>query len=241
MENAIYIGLSRQAALRREMSLVANNIANSSTAAFKREIALYSPYETDTKMEEKLDFVIDHGTIVIHQPGTLEPTQNTFDVAIKGPGFFVVDDGNQQLFTRNGNFKLDPDNQLITGNGELVMDQGDNPIFIPQDGRKIEISPDGTISAGIDVLGILKVVEFDDLARMQKRGGSLFETTEAPKQAENSELLQGHLETSNVSAISELTRMIDVQRSYEGVKQMLDREAERLRNSVRKLGSPQAV
>jgi flagellar basal-body rod protein FlgF len=241
MENAIYIGLSRQSALRRELALVANNIANTSTAAFKREIALYSPYETDTKMEEKLDFVIDHGTIVIHQPGTLQPTQNTFDIAIEGPGFFVVDNGRRPLYTRNGNFKLDPDNQLITGNGDLVMDEGDNPIFIPQDGRKIEISPDGTISAGPEVLGRLKVVEFEDLARMQKRGGSLFDTTEDPKPAERSELMQGHLETSNVSAISELTRLIDIQRSYEGVKNMLDQEAERLRSSVRKLGSPQAV
>lgn len=240
MENAIYIGLSRQSALRREMSLIANNIANTSTSAFKREIALYSPYETDTKMEEKLDFVIDHGTIVIHEPGTLQPTQNTFDVAIEGPGFFTVDTGVQQLYTRNGNFKLDPDNQLITGNGELVMSADDNPIFIPQDGRRIEIAPDGTISAGPEILGILKVVEFDDLARMQKRGGSLFDTTEQPQPAERSELLQGHLETSNVTAISELTRMIDVQRSYDSVKRMLDREAERLRDSVRKLGSPQA-
>jgi flagellar basal-body rod protein FlgF len=121
------------------------------------------------------------------------------------------------------------------------MDEGDNPIFIPQDGRKIEISPDGTISAGPEVLGRLKVVEFEDLARMQKRGGSLFDTTEDPKPAERSELMQGHLETSNVSAISELTRLIDIQRSYEGVKNMLDQEAERLRSSVRKLGSPQAV
>ncbi|WP_323795939.1 flagellar basal-body rod protein FlgF [Nisaea sp.] len=241
MENAIYIGLSRQSALRRELSLVANNIANSSTTAFKREIALYSPYETDTKMDEKLDFVIDHGTIVIHQPGTLQPTQNTFDVAIEGPGFFTVDNGREQMYTRNGNFKLSPDNQLITGNGELVMDTDDNPIFIPQDGRKIEISPDGTISAGPEVLGILKVVEFDDLPRMQKRGGSTFETTEQPRPPERSKMLQGHLETSNVSAISELTRLIDIQRSYESVKNMLDQEAERLRTSVRKLGTATAA
>ncbi|MEQ8332934.1 flagellar basal-body rod protein FlgF [Nisaea sp.] len=241
MENAIYIGLSRQSALRRELSLVANNIANSSTTAFKREIALYSPYQMDTKMEEKLDFVIDHGTIVIHQPGTLQPTRNTFDLAIEGNGFFTVDDGKQQLFTRNGNFKLSPDNELITSDGERVMDVNNNPIFIPQDGRKIEISTDGTISAGPEVLGILKLVEFDDLPRMQKRGGSTFETTERPRPAEDSELLQGHLETSNVSAITELTRLIDIQRSYESVKNMLDQEAERLRTSVRKLGTTTAA
>ena len=240
MENAIYIGLSRQSALRRELTVVANNIANSNTTAFKREISLYAPYETDTKMDEKLDFVIDHGTIVIHQQGTLRTTQNTLDVAIEGPGFFTIDNGREQIYTRNGNFKLSPDNQLVTGNGELVMDVNDNPLFIPQDGRKIEISPDGTISAGPEVLGILKVVEFDDLQRMQKLGGSTFETTEAPKPAERSKMLQGYLETSNVSAITELTRMIEIQRSYDSVKRMLDREAERLRDSVRKLGTTTA-
>ena len=92
-----------------------------------------------------------------------------------------------------------------------------------------------------EVLGNLKIVEFDDLPRMHKRGGSTFETTEQPRPSENSKLLQGHLETSNVSAITELTRMIDIQRSYEGVKNMLDQEAERLRTSVRKLGTATAA
>lgn len=241
MENSIYIGLSRQSALRRELSLVANNIANSNTTAFKRELALYSPYVTDTKMDEKLDFVIDQGTFSIFDQGVLEPTGNTFDLAIKGPGFFVVDNGREQLFTRNGNFTLSPDNELITMNGEFVMDADDNPILIPQDGRKVEVSKDGTISAGAEILAVLKYVEFDEISRMNKRGSSLYETTEAPKDAENSELLPGHLESSNVKAISELTRLIEIQRTYEGVKNMLDREAERLRESVRKLGRAMAA
>lgn len=241
MENTIYIGLSRQTALRREMSLVANNIANANTTAFKRELGVYVTYPDKTQDNTRLDFVIDHGTAVSFEPGALQPTENQFDFAINGPGFFAVDDGTGPKYTRNGSFSLNADNQLVTRDGFAVLDDNNNPIVLPLDGRRMEFAADGTINAGNEVVGRLQIVEFDSLHLMQKNGSSMFETTEQPKPAENSALLQGQLEGSNVTAVKELTRMIEVQRSYEAVKTMLDREAERQKTATQRLGRPNAA
>ena len=152
MENTIYIGLSRQTALRREMSLVANNIANINTTAFKRELGVYATSQTDNGFASKLDFVIDHGTAVSFEPGSLTQTDNDLDISINGPGFFGVDDGSGLKYTRNGALSLSPDNQLITREGHAVVDEDGQPIVIPLEGGKIEIGRDGSISAGAEVI-----------------------------------------------------------------------------------------
>ena len=116
MENSIYIALSRQTALRREMTLIANNIANVNTTGFRRELAVYSAQTVNPRSSTPMDFVIDHATAVSFEPGSLRQTGNTFDVAISGPGFgfFAVDDGSGTAYTRNGSFQLGDDNQLLT-------------------------------------------------------------------------------------------------------------------------------
>ncbi len=236
MENSIYIGLSRQTALRRELSLVANNIANINTTGFKRELGIYAVSQTDTKFSNKLDFVIDRGTAVSFEPGGLIVTENDFDVAVNGPGFFAVDDGDGIKFSRNGALSLSPDNQLITRAGDAVVDEDGLPILIPQDGRKLQIGFDGTISLDSEVIAKMRLVEFEDHHLLQKKGNSLFETEEKPKPAENSRLLQGNLEAGNVTPVKELMRLLNIHRSYEAVNSFLEREAERQQTVIRRIG-----
>ena len=102
MENSIYVGLSRQSALRRELALVANNIANINTTSFKRELGIYSTAPTNIAGSGRLDFVIDHGSSVSFEPGSIKNTGNDFDIAINGPGFITVDDGDGIKYSRNG-------------------------------------------------------------------------------------------------------------------------------------------
>ena len=238
MENSIYIALSRQTALRREMSLVANNIANVNTTGFKRELGVYATAQTQNKLSPTLDFVIDHGTAVSFEPGGVRDTANDFDLAISGPGFFGVDDGSATKYTRNGALSLSPDNQLITREGYAVIDEGNQPIVIPRDGRKMQIAQDGTISVGNEVIAKMMLVEFDSMDLLQKAGDSMFETTERPKDPLNSSILQRKLEAANVTPVKELVRMIDIQRAYDAVKAFMDREADRQRTVVSRLGRP---
>jgi flagellar basal-body rod protein FlgF len=236
MENSIFIGLSRQTALRREMSLVANNIANINTTAFKRELGIYATAPTNNAFVNKLDFVIDHGTAVSFEPGALANTGNDLDIAINGPGFIGVDDGSGVKYTRNGALSLTAENQLVTREGHAVVDEDGAPIVIPLEGGKIEIGRDGSVSAGAEIIAKIRLVEFNSLHLLQKNGDSLFESTELPQDPVNSTILQGSLERANVTPVKELVRMIDIQRSYDAVKAFLDKEAERQQTAVRRLG-----
>jgi flagellar basal-body rod protein FlgF len=241
MEYSIYIGLSRQATLRRQMSQVANNIANMNTTGFKRELMIYQAFQTKVPFATKSDFVIDIGTAIDHQQGRLQLTGNTFDLAIEGPGYFQVDDGTGTFYTRNGHFSLDENNQLISNEGYLVLDQGGDPIFVPNSDEKIVVESDGSVKLGDEVYGRIAVVEFDNRIALKKVRGSLFRTEELPRPAENSNVQQGLVEASNVNPILELTEMIEVSRTYDRVKNLISSEDERNKKAVERLARPMQV
>jgi flagellar hook-basal body protein len=116
------------------------------------------------------------------------------------------------------------------------LDENGGPIIIPQDGRKVQISVDGTISLGNEIIAKVQLVEFTNPQLLRKQGSSKYETDQETSVAENSSLHQGSLESSNVTAVKELVRLVDIQRSYESIGKFLDKEAERQRNVVRRLG-----
>ena len=103
------------------------------------------------------------------------------------------------------------------------------------DGRKLQIGVDGTISLDNEIIAKIKIVEFESPHLLQKQGDSKFITTEEPKDPINSGVLQGKLETSNVTAVKELVRMVDIQRSYESITKFLDREADRQKTLIQRL------
>jgi flagellar basal-body rod protein FlgF len=238
MENSIYIGLSRQAALRRQMSQVANNIANMNTTGFKRELMIYQAYEEKIPFAQTNDFVIDKGTATDHQPGPMRKTGNTFDLAIDGPGYFQVDDGTGTYYTRNGTFALDEFNQLVTNQGHLVLNAAGEPIFVPRSDEKIIIETDGSVKLGDEVYGRIAVVEFDNPIALKKVRDTLFKTDELPRPADRSEVQQGLIEASNVNPIAELTTMIEVSRMYEAVKNLISTESDREQQAIQRLARP---
>lgn len=238
MENPIYIALSRQSALRREMAVVANNVANMNTTGFKREMMVYQAFTEKVPFTAKMDFVIDQGTATDHAQGGLQVTHNTFDMAINGPGYFQIDNGDALYYTRNGTFTLDGRNRLVTQQGYPVLDTQGNPIVIPGGQTDLTISQDGLIRLGDQPVGQLAVYEFDNNRALHKTQNTLFETDQQPKPAENSQVMQGMIEGSNVSGIKEMTSLIEVQRAYEAVKSMIDREDKRQETIIQRLARP---
>ncbi|EDP65284.1 hypothetical protein BAL199_02019 [alpha proteobacterium BAL199] len=238
MDNPVYIALSRQTALRRQMSVVANNVANANTTAFKREVMIYQTYAQKAPFTQTMDFVIDQGTATDQHQGNLKVTHNTFDMGINGPGYFQVDDGSGTKYTRNGTFTLDQQNRLVTQDGNPILDTQGNPILIPSGGSDLTVSKDGVIRLGDQLIGRLGIVEFADNRILQKVRDSLFETDQVPEPAQESEVMQGMIETSNVNAITEMTSMIDVHRAYEAAKTLLDREDKRQDTIIQRLARP---
>ena len=172
MENVNYIGLSHQLALRRHMDIIANNIANTNTTGFRGEKPLFEEFLIATTQPLKASFVSDFGTLRSLDAGPIETTGNPLDVALGSPGYFVVDTVAGERYTRNGSFRLDSDGQLVTAQGDPVLDDGGQPIVIDPSQGRITITREGVIANPFGPIGRIQVVQFNNEQRLQKVANS---------------------------------------------------------------------
>lgn len=237
MENSIYLGLSRQMTLQTNMEIVANNVANINTPGFRGQNLLFAEYISDPKgADDPLSFVYDEGHYEITDPGPVHLTGNTLDVALAGPGFMGVQaPGGETAYTRAGSFQRSPDGTLITSAGFPVAGEGGGTITIPEGSTDINIDKNGTVSTEDGQVGRIMIVEFENTQDLEAIGNNLYKTDSPARPAENTTLLQGQLEGSNVKPVIEITRMIDTLRSFQSVQQILQTENERLRTAIRQL------
>jgi flagellar basal-body rod protein FlgF len=238
MESSSNIVLSRQTALKREMTAVANNIANLNTTGFKAELMMYDQVKVPGSNGESLSYVIDRGSVRDMRPGSVSLTNNPFDLAITGDGYFSIDNGTETVFTRNGAFMVDKDGKLSTKTGDTVLDDGNNPILVPPGSNSLQIAEDGTIASDGEILGKLQIVSFDSEMLMKSIGDGLLKTDQEPQLAEAARITQGALEGSNVQSMMEMTKLIEIHRSYERMANFIKNEDERQRDLIRRIGRP---
>ena len=237
MENASLIALSRQVALRRQMDVIANNVANIGTAGFKAETMLFEEYlmpqaewSMDRPADSRLSYVHDVATVRDFSAGGLLPTGNDLDVAIQGPGWFVVDTPNGERYTRNGGFMLNAGGELVTSEGHPVMGEA-GPIVFGTEDVDIAIAADGTISSAAGEKGKLRLVTFETDMALRPEGVSLYATDANPVPATDARVAQGMVEKSNVQPVLEISRMIEVSRAYQSLASTLER-TDRLRREA---------
>lgn len=241
MQNATYIALSGQMAMQRQMDVVANNLANLSTPAFKGEQMLFSQYLVQPRGSEPLAFAEDAGTTRDLRQGSLSATGNPLDFAIQGSGYFTVQTPLGPRYTRNGHLQLDNQGQLVTSQGYPVIAAGGQPIFLPPNARGVTVAPDGTLSvsqAGSTaqpVLGQLQVVDFAVPQAVTPSANGLWVTDQAPQPSATATVQQGMIEEANVQPVVEITRMLGVARAASGFKTFLDAEDQRRNNAIDKL------
>jgi flagellar basal-body rod protein FlgF len=249
MQNALLIGLSRQMTLERQLDVIANNVANVNTTGYKADKSLFEEYLNTGAHEDnfkgqgrRVSFVLDRGTYRDLSQGPLEQTRNPLNVAIAGKGFLTVQTAGGERYTRDGNLQLNNQGQLVTENGDPVLGTGGPITFQPTD-HDINISPDGTITvlegtATTDTIrGKLQVVSFADPQALQKQGSNLYAAPN-PDDAQpdlKSTVRQGYIEKSNVSAVSEMSRLIEVTRAYDQVANMLQNESSLHKTAINQL------
>jgi len=236
MENAGYISLSRQVAMQRQMDVIANNLANMNTTAFRGENILFEEYLVNTGSQNKASFVQDYGMLRDTREGELRPTGRPLDLAISGKGFFQVDTPQGPRFSRNGQLRLDADGKLVSNEGYPIMDDRKRPIVLSQADGSPTISKDGTIATALGAkVARIELVKFDNEQNLKKTEGSLYTTDEAPKPSIEGVLAQGMIESSNIAPVVEMTRMIELSRSYQTAQKLLENDHDRLRKAVERL------
>lgn len=237
MENTSYIALSRQNALWRQMDVIANNMANANTPAYKGEHMMFREFLVDTRSSNratgtKLSFVQDTGLLRDTREGPLTKTDNPLDVGIHGDGYFQIETQAGMRFTRNGHFRLDEAGMLVNSQGFAVMDKNDNPIIFAPNETRIEIAGDGTVSTENGVVANLKVVRFANEQNMRKAGDGLYETTDPSETVQRPQVVQGMMEESNVQPVVEITKMTELLRQYQAAQNMIEKEHERTMKAI---------
>ncbi|MEC3861632.1 flagellar hook-basal body complex protein [Mesobacterium sp. TK19101] len=232
METAGYTTLTRQSGLMREMRVIANNIANSATTGYRQEGLLFSEFVVRSGRDDSVSMAAAriHNTSL--RQGALERTGAPFDMAIEGDGYFLVETPLGQRLTRAGAFSTDANGDLVTPEGYRVLDAGGAPIFIPPDAQDFAMARDGTLSAGDRLLGQVGVVHPVAPEDLQREDGVMFRADAGFDPIPDPTVLQGFLESSNVDAVGQMARMIEVQRAYELGQSFLDSENERVRSAL---------
>ncbi|MGR3452383.1 flagellar basal-body rod protein FlgF [Pseudooceanicola sp.] len=248
MDNTTYVALSQLTALERQLDVTANNLANANSAGFRAERVLFESYlhQGDAgDFEQGTNFVLDRGSYVDRTQGALTLTGNPLDVALNGDGWFGYQTGDgRTAYGRDGRFVLDDQGRLMTLSGAQVLDAGGAPVALPPDvASALTIAEDGTMST-IDggVIGKLGVFELRDLQSYERMGGGLFtppagQAADAvPDQATS--FVQGSVESSNVNAVAEVTRLMQIQKAYQRSVNLMNSEDDLTKTMLGRIGRP---
>lgn len=197
------------------MDILANNLANVNTGGFKADQLSFSAAldEATGALTIGATQYTDFASGSVHQTG------NPFDLAIDGDGFFVVQTADGPRFTRDGAFRLSVDGTLVTSDGDPVQSDS-GPVAIDPQAAEASVDSEGRVWVDGAQLARIQVVTFPQEAPPAKVGGNLFAGTgEVPVEAPR--FIPGALEGGNVSAIQEMSRMIEIARGYEAYQKLV--------------------
>ena len=248
MENTLLVGLSRQMTLERQMDVVANNVANVNTSGYKADRQLFQEFLNSGAHEDnflgrdrRVSYVQDRATFHDFSQGPTEETKNPLDVAIDGGGFLVVQTAAGERYTRDGGLQINNQGQLVTAAGDPVIGTSGPIVFQPTD-HDISIAADGNITVleGLNridsVRGKLRVVNFADAQKLLKDGSNLYSAGTAAAQPDTvSKIRQGFIEKSNVNSVTEMSRMIEVTRTYTQIATLLQQQSDLHKSALEKL------
>ena len=207
-------------ALTQEFDIIAHNLANVSTTGYKRRCNAFSKSLDAQEPESYSPGTIDLNSIFDFSQGNIAETGRPLDFALHGKGFFVIETPEGPLYSRNGTFNTNQNSQIVDSLGRIVAGQA-GPITIPGNVgiSQLNVSNDGTISAGGIAIGKFRLVDFNDNENeLVPTGDSCYRMPDEniqPVAAEQLVVKQGYQEASNVQIIEELVDMILVSRLYE--------------------------
>lgn len=245
----MYISAAGAMANSYRQDVVANNLANVDTVAFKKDLALFKARPTEAALSGSNRLSADllektgGGTFALptytdFSQASLEKTDSAYDVALTEKGFFQVQKGDQVVYTRDGRFMVGQDGTtLVTASSELpVLDSSGNIISLLP-GVEPQIDANGYISQDGQQIAKLGTVDFADTTQLKKLGSNLYESDPQNAELQDVRMKQGYIETSGVNSLEEITNMINAQRMFQSNVTMLQIQDQTLGAAISKLGS----
>jgi len=229
----LYLSAQGAQARSTQLDVAANNLANAGTNSFKRDLALFQAhrsYDSEYGNSANVPYGLSDSTGGMtvaethtdYSQGSLQKTGGTLDLAIAGPGFFRINDGSEELLSRDGRFTQNANGDLLTADGGYqVLSSGGAPIRLSEDAVSIEIADDGTISERLDdgslnTVARLGLAQPSDQRTLQKVGDNLYRPmADVASVEEGTRIIQGFLEGSGVNPVVETMRMIEASRGFE--------------------------
>jgi flagellar basal-body rod protein FlgF len=240
MDNAIYVGVSRQIILEREMDITANNLANVDTVGFKFEAMISNDdpvtMPTPGQPPTNVNFVAGVGVARDFTEGSLVQTGSPLDVAIEGRGFFQINTPAGPRYTRDGRFRVDASGTIVDQDGDQV-DGGGSIVLDPKKGP-VAISATGDVSQSGQNVGKITMLNFESLSALSKDGNNQYRNdSNLTPTASTASMRQGFLEQSNVDPVRQITRLIEVNRAYDAMSNMLSATDDLSTAAVQRLGA----
>jgi flagellar basal-body rod protein FlgF len=241
MDITIALAASRLVAQQRAMDVTANNIANANTPGFRTERVQFSDWiDNQSGLAsapgvKSISYTQDRATYRESQPGSITHTGNPLDLALMGDGYFTVNTKNGPRLTRDGRFTPMPDGTLADGSGNAVLDTSGKPIQIPPTDTQVTVAGDGSVSTENGPVGKIGVVQPSDVMKLRAEGATNFASDATTAAVPAPAIVQGAIEESNVQPVLEVTRMMDNERQFQFVTQLVQAEGDRQQNSIEKL------
>ncbi len=224
MDSGFYAACTGLASQTQALDVIAENLANTSTAAYKARQAIFRSLLAQNQLSSSsaLNQAVNNYSVLGSSPqnwlqGSLERTGNDLDLALEGQGLFAVQTASGVRYTRNGNFKVSTTNQLVTADGNPVL--GDNGA-IPVTPGNVSVSTDGTVSINGALVGKLRIATINP-ENLTADGAGYYSTTAKPGSATGTLVRQGMLEGSNISPVQATVQLITVQRHAEMLQRAL--------------------
>jgi flagellar basal-body rod protein FlgF len=244
MSDSMNVTSSDLGALTKQYQAITHNLANANTVGYKRQVSNFRRVMNNlagdgdpTPGSHHIGHTVKNDVQMDFTQGVFEATGRPLDLAVNGEGaFFVIETAQGPLYSRNGSFHLSPEGKLVDAGGRQIAGQN-GQITVPSDvgETQIQIGRDGTLSADGNSFGGIKLVKVEDLTQLKPAGGGCYRlpATVRPKTDDEAELVQGHLEKSNVDAVEELVKLIQVTRLYEAGVKTIASQDDRLQNLMR--------
>jgi flagellar basal-body rod protein FlgF len=255
MVRGLYTAYTGMANEQKRLDIVANNLANAATVGYKEENVTNQAFDDllTIKIRDASEGNINRpiGTMSLgvrlgenytdYKQGSLRQTNNTYDLALEGKGFFTLSvtdkAGNVSTrYTRNGSFTMTKDGHIVDKDGNYLMGES-GAIVVPTNAANVLIDKRGSIYANGEYVDTVKLSDFEDYNYLSKSGDTMYQALDGAKEKiATGSIQQGYTEQSNVNVVSEMVNMISITRAYEANQKMIKTVDQTLDLAVNSIG-----